>query len=339
MKKYIIEGGIDFFDELYKSVENEKEDAESTNEKDNENACCLITNQPLTEKWYEMSCGHKFNYIPLYKDIVNHKKQFNCMEGSSGRLNSDEIRCPYCRTKQSSLLPYYEEFGLQKIHGVNFIDPNKLNPMKSIFMKCEFLTLNLHFDPSSNVIESNPNYLDNCKYFPCSNMGSKINFINESILDVSDEKYYCWYHKKQVIKKYKKEKADKIKCAKMKEKEEAKLAKMKEKEEAKLAKTKVKKWVKIEKPCIKKYTTLQNIVDNVDNSDVVCNSDVVDTVNYEENVVIGIVDITKDGTIENKKCHEILKYGSNKGSTCKAKIFTENVCKRHYNCKKDKEEK
>ena len=81
MTKYKIEGDIDFFSELYKSLDNE--DTENT---DN---LCLITNLPLIDKYFQMDCGHKFNYIPLYFDIKNHKLKFNGMEGSSSRLNKN----------------------------------------------------------------------------------------------------------------------------------------------------------------------------------------------------------------------------------------------------------
>ena len=73
MNKYNIEGGIDFFAELYKSLDNE-ESKEKTEEDNNK---CLISNQLLTDKHVTMKCGHKFNYIPLYYDILNHKKM-NC---------------------------------------------------------------------------------------------------------------------------------------------------------------------------------------------------------------------------------------------------------------------
>ena len=60
--KYIIEDGIDFFAELYKSLDD-KELLEKTEEDNNK---CLITNQPLTDKFVELNCGHKFNYVALY---------------------------------------------------------------------------------------------------------------------------------------------------------------------------------------------------------------------------------------------------------------------------------
>lgn len=71
MVKYNIEGGLDFYAELYKSLDIE-ECEQKTEEDENK---CLITNQQLTDKHIIMDCGHKFNYIPLYNDIVNHKKK------------------------------------------------------------------------------------------------------------------------------------------------------------------------------------------------------------------------------------------------------------------------
>ena len=108
MNKYNIEGGIDFFAELYKSLDID--DCEEKNEDDKNR--CLITNQLLTDKYIVLECNHKFNYIPLYNDLVNHKGKFNFMEGTNSKLNINEIRCPYCRNIQSGVLPYYEELGL-----------------------------------------------------------------------------------------------------------------------------------------------------------------------------------------------------------------------------------
>ena len=62
-------------------------------------------------------------------------------------------------------------------------------------------------------------------------MSSKINYNNGALggENNGDEKYYCWTHKKNVIKQYKKAIADKAK-------EEVKNAKILAKEEAKNAK-------------------------------------------------------------------------------------------------------
>ena len=54
MSTYLIEGGLNFYDELNNS--DCEEDYDNN---------CLITNEPLIDKFVKMECGHKFNYIPL----------------------------------------------------------------------------------------------------------------------------------------------------------------------------------------------------------------------------------------------------------------------------------
>ena len=133
MLKYKTEGNINFFEELYKSL-----DIEDTN---NEKEECLITNLPLTENYVTMECEHKFNYAALYNDIMNHKKKFNSMERNS--LKAIEIRCPYCRNIQKKLLPYYEDSSFPKVHGVNFFDETKnISSIGKWFSgKCDYVTI------------------------------------------------------------------------------------------------------------------------------------------------------------------------------------------------------
>jgi hypothetical protein len=112
MPKYIIEGNINFYDELYKSLDDK-----------NDNKCektetCLITNAPLKENYITLGCNHKFNYDAIYNDIFCHKKKYNNMERCS--VKQKELRCPYCRTIHNGLLPFVK--GYPKVHGVNFYD-------------------------------------------------------------------------------------------------------------------------------------------------------------------------------------------------------------------------
>ena len=309
MKKYNIEGGIDFFSELYKSLEDE----ENKFKTEDDNNLCLITNQPLIDKFVKMECGHKFNYIPLYLDIKNHKQKFNGMEGSSSRLNIDELRCPYCRKKQKGLLPYYEELNLAKVHGVNYIDDNvkvyNNSSYNSNYKKCEFLTYNINFDASgNNPVETSLDNSGNCKFTKCFHLGSQINYngYNQGE-NYGDEKHYCWNHKKQIIKKYKQDIKDKakddVKKAKLIAKEQAKKAKDEEKQKAKEEKQKAKD----EK---KKTKKSKPIAENI----VLGPSVITDSSGNE--IIIG--------------CVEILKSGLSKGKHCGCKIVSENMCKRHF---------
>ena len=301
MSKYKIEGEIDFFSELYKSLDDED------NENNNDNIC-LISNLPLEDNCFKIDCGHSFNYLPLYLDIKNHKQKFNGMEGNSSRLNKNEIRCPYCRKKHKGVLPYYEELGLPKIDGVNYIDMNykPSTNLSSNYKHCQFLTLNPNFDPNGpNISETSDHNDGNCKFHICLHMGSKLNFQYgiESGENYGDDKYYCWSHKKQMIKKYKTE-------ISMKAKEEAKQAKL-------LAKEELKKQKKEEKQKAKEEKKQEHSIENI-----VLGSSVITDLSGNE-IILG--------------CVETLKTGNKKGNNCKCKIFKDNVCKRHYNLKNNNE--
>jgi hypothetical protein len=295
MEKYKIEGGIDFYAELYKSLDIEEDLEEVKN-------VCLITNQPLTDKHVIMNCGHKFNYIPIYKDIVNHKQKFNGMEGGNGKLGTNQIRCPYCRKKQENLLPYYEELGLAKVNGVNFYDPNiKPTYNNHKHEKCTFKYLNQDYDPSKPETETNSKYLTNMK---CSYYGSQIQLYNSENpsqpITYGDNNCYCYSHKKVMIKQYKEE-------AKQKAKDEAKAAKLKAKEAKDLEKQKAKE----EKLKIKEETKAVKAVKK----------------KTVENVVIGPSNVLLEPV---EGCIAVLKSGPNKGKPCGCKITDENLCGRHF---------
>lgn len=307
MVKYNIEGGLDFYAELYKSLDIE-ECEEKTDEDENK---CLITNQQLMDKHVIMDCGHKFNYVPLYNDIINHKKKFNFMEGSHSKLNINEIRCPYCRKKQNHLLPYYNELGLEKVNGVNFYDPDLNQSHLNYYTshKCEYIYPNPSYDIGKPETESNSKYLNNksCYHYGATNIlvYNKIKPLEP--ITYGDTKYYCYIHKKDMIKQYKlqqkeKEKNEK-KNAKILEKEmkllEKQAAKAKEREEKQKAKASKKKLPSKIKGLKKELIT--------------------------ENVVLGPSNVETQTV-----CVQILKTGKNKGNPCGCKIVSENMCKRHY---------
>ena len=296
--KYKIEGNIDFFNELHKSL-----DQEEPNTIEN---VCLITDEPLIENFVKMECGHCFNYLPLYYDIYNHKKKFNSMETNNGHLKINEIRCPYCRNKQTGVLPYYPEFNLEKINGVNTICEVKATKTDLDYVKtrCNFIFENSGFNPelpesTIKVYCYNPHLepvtIHNVKYLYCSYYGTKL----DSIQNYGDEKCYCYYHKKHVISKYKKNVKEEAKQSKI----QAKILEKEAKNQAKMEEKEAKVQGKLEA----KKSKMQHITSEIE----------------EENVVI-----------HTNGCTELLKIGPNKGQPCKQKIFQEGVCKRHYQKKK-----
>jgi hypothetical protein len=206
MPAYNIIGGLDFYAKLNEVIEDDCiSDDQQT---------CLITNMPLDDTRVELSCGHKFNYEPLFNDIVNHKKKFNSME-YNGRLRSDQIRCPYCRGKQSQLLPYIENEKYPKIHGVNYYDEKQ----------------------AANDKSSNRTY---CDWGSCTNCYS---IIYSSLLNKS----LCTFHTKMGMKDLLIKKKLELKMAKLQAKEDAKAAKLQAKEDAKAAKLQAKEDAKAAK--------------------------------------------------------------------------------------------
>jgi hypothetical protein len=198
MQKYNIEENIDFYSELHKLLNEEKSD-----NKEEENIC-LISNEKLTNSFVKLNCGHSFNYLPLYKDLVNQKQKFNSMEITV--LKKNEIRCPYCRKTQQGILPYYQELTLPKINGVNTIENVKIN-------MCQYSIPNLNFNPMLPEDVT----IGNGQFILCLNAGSKITGKN-----YGDNKNYCAYHKKIVIHYAKEE----LKLLKLNQKEEKKYKKM-----------------------------------------------------------------------------------------------------------------
>ena len=214
MPKYLIEGNINFYDELYKSLDNSK--IEESKEHVNENHLCLISQKSLTENYVVLECNHKFNYNAIFHDVLNHKKKFNTLERHSLKIN--EIRCPYCRNIQKKLLPHVE--GFPKVHGINYIDEENINGqyfrMGYIRGKCSYQD-------------------EKCQ--KCDNVIVK--------MMLSDSKLYCYSHYSQVIHKLIKEKQEKMKEEKMKKKMAA-LQKKQEEKQKKLEAKNAEKQKKLE---------------------------------------------------------------------------------------------
>lgn len=101
---YIIEDNLDFKTALGK-------------DSDEENAICLISQQPLTKSHIQLPCKHTFNYKPLYKEIYMQKTVRNMYE--TVRLKINELKCPYCRSVSDHLLPYLPNEEPERKHGVN----------------------------------------------------------------------------------------------------------------------------------------------------------------------------------------------------------------------------
>jgi hypothetical protein len=71
---YEIEGDIDFFKELKGITTNETVGSAVILEiEDKPVERCLITDEKLRKDHITLKCGHKFNYVPLFKEVIFQK--------------------------------------------------------------------------------------------------------------------------------------------------------------------------------------------------------------------------------------------------------------------------
>jgi hypothetical protein len=117
VSKYKIEGGIDFYKELFKSEAENPNNVQTPSEDANDK--CLLTNGPLTYGHIELPCGHKYNFFPLYTETLYQKTNPAFVKNVYNvPVGKDKIKCPYCRTIHSNcLLPYI--VNGKRIVGVN----------------------------------------------------------------------------------------------------------------------------------------------------------------------------------------------------------------------------
>ena len=161
---------ISFFQQLEDILNN---DSDENNNETNEDIC-LIDFAPLTENFVRLSCGHTFNYGPLYRDVVEALK----MNRKSRVIGSGVIRCPFCRSLHHGLLPVVP--GYRVLPNVNKIPEVKL-------VKCK------------PKLKSNPNpeLIHNCQYTFKSgkNKGCLCNKLTTNALfcstHISKKNYLC----------------------------------------------------------------------------------------------------------------------------------------------------
>ena len=105
---------------------------------------CLITKEKLHPNHITLNCKHKFNYLPLYNEVVNQKnKQTNTYEVT--KLSSNQIKCPYCRIITNKLLPHIPYPSVKIIKNVNSYVTTSYNSKSDYFLyapKCSHATTN-----------------------------------------------------------------------------------------------------------------------------------------------------------------------------------------------------
>lgn len=91
----------------------------------NYNNICLISREELHETHVCLPCNHKYNYYPIYRELIKQRKTF--------RPKRARIQCPYCRKAHSCVLPYIKLQGVEKIRWVNSPVQYQLLPNKCTY--------------------------------------------------------------------------------------------------------------------------------------------------------------------------------------------------------------
>jgi hypothetical protein len=126
MQKYTFEDDlhVDFFAALKEMQTNEVTStvgAAAEKEEKEEEPICLITGQPLNATHVKLPCGHPFNYVPLYQEVMRQKGRFG-WSNYHEKLNMNQVKCPYCRCIANQLLPYIDNNShpvIKRLTGIN----------------------------------------------------------------------------------------------------------------------------------------------------------------------------------------------------------------------------
>ena len=167
-------------DIFYKNLLLNDDISDNDNDNDMEDTC-LITHQKLDNTHVKLECGHKFNYEPIFRYVYNQKTKFNKLESFKTALKQDQLMCPYCRNVQGFLLPYFKKYNFNKVHGVNYLNYNKIDKHERT-CSAHWTSIMMGTNPSEEYI------------YKCMLVGTKIQ-------NSMDKNYYCVHHKQQAKSK------------------------------------------------------------------------------------------------------------------------------------------
>jgi hypothetical protein len=321
MQKYNIEGNVNFYDELFKSLDDDSDD---------ENTLCQITGFPLNSTSLALECNHKFNYEPLYKEICRQKFDFKSYDAHT--LNKQDqikikasgmdyfIKCPYCRNIQFTILPYYEEIGLTKMYGVNSLDTDLPDKPKHKLFPSIYGSDDFTFCMYGKLFKKGECcFLIHPLAIPlCSN-------IYVTPIENTD-KTFCKYHYKDTLKTMKMEEKQKKIKEKIKEKQQ-KQQLLDEKNTDRLAKG----LLPLKRLPVVKRTVLKSVQNVVEQTQQIGQYIPDIDIKVEgEGVLEGVIEGVLEGVTQVISCKSILKSGPNKGTQCGCKkIYIDGLCKRH----------
>ena len=174
--------------ELFMQFLNENE-CESNNMSNNDSINerkskerCLISNELLENNAITLACNHKFNFLELYNEVVEQKTK-KLLDNSKLKLN--EIKCPYCRTVNNKIMPYFKYYENKLIKGVN-------NPpdLSIVLYECSYIDKSLNKCGKSACITKHGIFCNN--HF-------KYTLNEEKLLAIIDPDIMKMYKKKTIV--------------------------------------------------------------------------------------------------------------------------------------------
>jgi len=197
--------GDDDYASSYELVSRDTSDDDNDDNQEDNVDICLISNLPLDKTKIKLKCDHKFNYLYIYKEAINSKKNNSySLYSNEHKLGSFQIKCPYCRTVYDELLPPSLEIPeTQLMNSIN--KPYKM----SMKVNCEHKNCNIE-----TVYVTPLGYYCKRHYYFCKSNGEidqdfedddndkeKINY-DENILHPLWKNYtnYKVYELKQILK-------------------------------------------------------------------------------------------------------------------------------------------
>jgi hypothetical protein len=120
--QYSVEDDLDV--EFFEALKQMQEPSHHHNQAQAQHAddtACLITDKPLNAFHVQLECGHKFNYEPLYQEVLRQKGRMG-IHNYYEKIGTCQIKCPYCRSITNQLLPYIGNTPhpvIRRLVGVN----------------------------------------------------------------------------------------------------------------------------------------------------------------------------------------------------------------------------
>lgn len=118
------------FNELFYSELSKEDIIELSTNQNEEGNICNISNEISDESYIELDCSHGFNYEYIYNEVYRQKCVFNPKE--TVKLSKYQIKCPYCRNVQNTLLP--GRIGYDNILYVNMPKKYRMKKKNCVYV-------------------------------------------------------------------------------------------------------------------------------------------------------------------------------------------------------------